>query len=359
MAEKSWKNVELVLYEETLENPAFWDALSDSKAVEKYAWILHPFDENKIVHGHFMLQFSTPKKTSTICNRFGIRENQIEKIKGSWADALDYLTHHNAPHKHQYNIEDVHSNFDWKEEAKGSKYNKNQRKEEIIEKISSGEIRRYNETDFITPQEFERYYSAIRHAYEYRDSYVKAHLEEIVEKKNVCWIYGDAGTGKTTLAKHLAKSVNLFYRLTSTGQHMFDEYQDEPCLIMDDLRPEEIKFIDLLGILDPYNFKTAYARYKNKALQTEMIIVTSLYSPEVFLARYGDVINSEDKNQLYRRIAYIYKVTTEKVEEYEYNQETYEKQYNRWFPNPFIELKKREQNKSIPNAMEKLIASFY
>lgn len=357
--EKSWRNSELVVYTENLEKREFWEALADEKIVQKYAWILHNKDKGKVVHAHFMIQYRKPIKTSTICNKFGIRENQIERIKGRWADALDYLTHNNAKNKYQYDASEVHANFDWEEVAKGSKGNKNTRKEEIVDKIANGEIRKYNETDEITPQEHDRYYNSIVRAYKYRQSYVMSHLEELVEMKNIAWIYGEPGTGKTTFAKMLAKSAGFFYRLTSTGIHMFDEYQDEPCLIMDDLRPSDIKFTDLLGILDPYNFKAAQARYQNKALQTEMIIVTSTYSPERFCSWYGkdNELTREDERQLYRRIAFVYEVTKDLVHESEYEEDNYTRNETQVYPNVFLVAKSRRRTNKIQSAVTDLMES--
>ena len=141
MAEKSWRNCELVVYEENLENTAFWETLANEKVVTKWAWILHDKEEG-VVHAHFELQLRTPLKTSTICNKFGVRENQIEKIKGTWADALDYLTHRNAPTKYQYDAKEVHSNFDWEAVAEGSTSNQRKKLEMLIEGITRAGARR-------------------------------------------------------------------------------------------------------------------------------------------------------------------------------------------------------------------------
>lgn len=359
MAEKSWRNAELVVYAENLEKEAFWTALNDTKVVTKFAWVLHDKDEGKVVHAHFELQFKTPLKTSTICNKFGVRENQLEKIKGTWADAIDYLTHHNAPTKHQYDPTEVHANYDWTKDAQNSKASRNARKQEIIAKISSGEIRRYNETDMITAEEYDKYYQSIVRAYKYRDSYVLSHLEMLVEMKNVAWIYGQPGTGKTTFAKQLAKSAGFFYRLTSTGQHMFDEYQDEPCIVMDDLRAEDIKFVDLLGILDPYNFKSAAARYKNKPMQAELIVVTSTKSPEQFCRSYGkDELTMEDERQLYRRIAYVYEVTESTIYESEYEDDNITRKEIQQYPNLVLVAQKRKRVGLVQNAVANMMENY-
>lgn len=356
MAEKSWRNCELVVYEENLEESGFWKALENEKVVAKYAWILHDKEPKEVVHAHFELQMRTPLKTSTICNKFGVRENQIEKIKGTWADALDYLTHRNAPKKYQYDESTVHANFDWKAEADNSTSNQRKKLQILIEGITNGDIRAYNMTEYITGEEYVRHERKIRAAFAYRAQYVKAHLEELVEMKDIVWIYGQTGAGKTTFAKECAKGYKLAYTLTSLGKNPFDDYQDEPCVIVDDLRPDDLKFQDLLGVLDPYNFKHAAARYHNKALQTQLIIVTTILSPEEFaLACNGEELGTEDARQLYRRINTVFEVTKKEVIEYEYDSETYlQREVVSRYPNYWLQIKQNEKRKRGRSVIERM-----
>lgn len=347
--DKSWRNCELVIYPEQMKK---MQETLESGWVPKWAWILHNKDLKtdgtpKEIHVHLMCSWlKKTTKTSVICNKFDIRENQIEKIKGGWGDALDYLTHGNAPDKYQYDESEVHANFDWKTDAQDSKRNKQKRLDEVIEKIGSGEIREYNLTEYITVSEYTKNRRTIESAFKWRKSYVLAHLEEMVKVKNIVWIFGQTGTGKTTFAKELAKSAGFFYSLTSTGRNMFDEYRDEPCLIIDDLRPNDMRFSDLLGILDPYNFKAAQARYSNKALQTQMIIVTTTMSPELYCQSCnGDALNAEDERQLYRRINSVYEVTKTTIYEYLYNNSYTERIQGDQWPNAFLVVKQQRENK--------------
>lgn len=342
--EKSWRNFELVLYPENTSSDKFEQGL---KKLVKWAWILHDKDVGKTEHTHVYGQPKTPMKTSTICNLFGIRENQIEKIKGTWADAMDYMTHGNAPDKYQYPPEDVHANFDWEKAAEGSRSNQQKRLNEVLQGITLGEIRAYNMTEFISGEEYVKYERKIKAAFAYRAQYVKAHLEELVTMKDIVWIYGQTGTGKTTFAKETAKGYKLAYTLTSLGKNPFDDYQDEPCVIVDDLRPDDLKFQDLLGVLDPYNFKHAAARYHNKALQTQLIIVTTILSPEEFARECnGEELGIEDARQLYRRINTVFEITKEEVIEYEYEDDTYLlREVVDRYPNFWLKLRQREKKK--------------
>lgn len=347
--DRSRRNAELVLYPEQMD-----DMLQVLKSgwVKKWAWILHDKDQKsdgtqKDPHIHLMCSWEKKTtKDSVIANKFGCRRNQIEGIKGTWADAVDYLTHHNAPDKYQYDASEVHANFDWESDARQSKTSRRERLEALLESIATGEVREYNLTEHVTVIEYVRNRRAIDSAFKWRKNEVMAHLEELVAVKDIIWIYGETGTGKTTLAKQLAKAGKLYYALTSTGRNMFDEYRDEPCLIIDDLRPDDMRFSDLLGILDPYNFKAAQARYANKALQAQMVIVTTTYSPERFCKEAnGDELTAEDERQLYRRINSVYEVRNKELLEYEYNDECTVRDMTRRYPNPFKTLAKRERQR--------------
>ena len=361
--DKSWKNAELVLYPEQLEKML---EVLNSGWVRKWAWILHDHDKKadgtpKENHMHLMCQWAQTTKTSVICNKFGCRENQIEKIKGRWADALDYLDHANAPDKYQYDPSEVHANFDWEEEAKNSTSKQRARINEVIAGIGDGTIREYNLHDNVSVVEYTKYRRKIEDAFRWRRGYVQAHLEELVEMKEIVWVCGQTGTGKTTFAKQLAQTMNLIFAITSTGKNMFDEYRDEPCLIIDDLRPVDMRFSDLLGILDPYNFKAAQARYQNKALQTKMIIVTTTYTPEAFCnACNGEELNAEDARQLYRRINAVYECTTKDVYEYEYDETSSHRDMTRQWPNVWLmEKKRKEKRRETTSAVDKMAEGLF
>lgn len=359
MAEKSWRNAELVVYEENMAVTAFWDALQSTRVVSKYAWILHDKDKKNGVdvvdHGHVMVQFKQPIKTGTICNKFGIRENQIEKIKGTWADALDYLTHANAPDKYQYDVSEVHANFDWETEARDSTHNQRVRLSEVLQGITDGTIRAYNMTEYISGEEYVRHRVKIKAAFEYRQNYVKSHLGELVEMKNIVWIYGETGAGKTTFAKATAKGYGLAYAMTSIGTNPFDDYLDEPCVIMDDLRPTDLRFNDLLGILDPYNFKHAAARYHNKALQTQLVIVTTTLSPERFATTCnGEELSAEDARQLYRRLNTVFEVTKQEVIMYEYDDTLTERYVVERYPNYWLMMAQRSARRKSVSVFDQM-----
>ena len=79
-----------------------------------------------------------------------------------------------------------------------------------------------------------------------------------------------------------------------------DGYRQEPVLILDDLRPSCLGLSDLLKMLDPYNTSSVKSRYKNKFLNCDIIIITTVLSIDTF---YDNVFaeQKEPITQLKRR----------------------------------------------------------
>lgn len=325
------------------------------EAIEQYAYALHDKD-NKKPHYHLLLKFRSGKKVSTIINLFKCNINQVGRIKSSWEDAEDYLRHANAPDKYQYDDDVIVANYDWKVLSEKRQKEKDFDIEKVVELIGDGTIRAYNIHEYITVNQYTKYTRKIESAFKYRDRVVKSTLEKLVEMKEIVWVYGETGLGKTSFAKMLAKSVNKIYALTATGKNIFDDYQDEPCIIIDDLRPDTIEYIDLLGILDPYNHKPVLARYRNKALQAELIIITTLKDPISFCAPYRE--QKKDDRQLYRRITTVYEIKEDWIIEKEFDeQNVYLLETGERYPNVFkyINTKKKSKvSKAVGTMMENL-----
>lgn len=101
----------------------------------------------------------------------------------------------------------------------------------------------------------------------------------------VIWLYGTSGTGKTRLARDLAERENRPYYVAGSSRDIFQDYCGEHTIILDELRPKVIAYQDLLRILDPYGARTvvkAPARYVDKTLAADLILITSPYSPYAF-----------------------------------------------------------------------------
>lgn len=307
---KSYKTCEIMQQLEYMTEEQIENGL-DHNAVKDYAYILHDKDENaegekKKPHWHICIRFKDSVPTESICKWFGLSENYINKIRGRFSDALAYLTHSNAPEKYQYLDESVKSNFDFKKEAEAvhSKAADKARCMELVDLITAGIIREYNYTDYITPQEYDKFKKSIDNAFKYRADKLKG-MERNME---VVYIWGESSCGKTTYAKELAARNEYSCYVSSCGTDLFDDYKGQDCIILDDFRPDGFSISDVLKILDNHTSSMVRARYHNKFLECKlMIITTSLSMETLFRSLSGD--RDESITQLRRRCKLYIKMT--------------------------------------------------
>jgi len=85
----------------------------------KWAWILHDKDSSKETgeliepHYHYYLEFLNQRHLDSIAKEFNIEINMIEVVRDK-KGILSYLTHSRHPDKYQYDISEVHANFEIK-----------------------------------------------------------------------------------------------------------------------------------------------------------------------------------------------------------------------------------------------------
>ena len=119
----------------------------------------------------------------------------------------------------------------------------------------------------------------------------------------VIWLYGAAGVGKTRMAEIMLSKHK--YVILGSSRDYFQDYHGEHYIVLNDLRPNDFLYSDLLRLLDPYQHdKAAPSRYHDKKLSAEEIIITTPYSPYDF---YRNIISIHDKSvdtidQLLRRV---------------------------------------------------------
>ncbi len=147
------------------------------------------------------------------------------------------------------------------------------------------------------------------------------YLDSIKDRKStkqVFYIQGTAGSGKTTYAKILGEKyygIDDVY-ISSNGEKMFDEYNGERVIILDDFRDSDMRYSQLLKLLDNNTTSSAGARYHNKNLaRCEIIIITSTIAPTDI---YKGI--EEERFQLYRRIKFL-RIDEGFLELYNYNRE--------------------------------------
>lgn len=291
--------------------------LASKACIKEFAYVIHDKDiytaddeqkhadhkagSLKPAHIHLLLRFNSnqPQNTAYISKWFKIPENFISKINGKWEDALLYLTHANASDKYQYEPDAVTSNFDYKSVTEN--YQNGKKSNPLMDAINGildGSIREYNKTLEIDNLILVKYSKQINEAFKVRQSHLEA--TALDRHMEVIFITGKSGAGKTTLAKKIATEKGLAYYISSGSNDVMDGYAQQPVLILDDLRPSCLGLSDLLKILDNHNASSVKSRYKNKYLNCEMLIITTVLSIDSF---YEHVFSEEKEpiTQLKRR----------------------------------------------------------
>ena len=97
-----------------------------------------------------------------------------------------------------------------------------------------------------------------------------------------------------------------------SSRDYFQDYKGENYVILNDLRPNEFSYADLLRLTDPYQHdKAAPRRYHDLKLNLKTLIITSPYSPEDFY-EYCKVDNYQiDTFEQLKRRLHVIHVTDE------------------------------------------------
>lgn len=273
--------------------------LESKSAVKDYAVILHDKDMDVEPHYHIAMRFTGVRKSEQVAKWFGQDDSRIEKCKGRWSDLIKYLTHANAPEKYQYSVDEVFCNFDYKNEIEGKnlKY--------YIDRINVGEIREYNQFELIPIDIWAKNKTVIKNSLEY-------YRERVAMDKNreikVIFINGGTGSGKTTFAKGWCSDNNYSCCISSSSNDALQDYKGEDVLILDDLRDDSFTFADMLKILDNHTSSSIKSRYNNKFFLGHTIIITSCLE----LKDWYTTEKKEDRRQLFRRIEYMFKISSDR-----------------------------------------------
>lgn len=306
----------------------------------------------KFKHWHIFIKFKGSREFSEIANWFDISESYVNKINANKFEyATLYAIHANKPEKYQYKVEEATANFDYASivEAykKRAKREKNQdklyqRKMEIVNLIEQGVIREYNLSQYITAEEEVLFNSAIDTAFKRRIR----DLGNQTERNLQCiYINGKAGTGKTTYAKMICENLGYSYIVAGSENDPFQNYGGQDCIIFDDISFDTFHWKDLLKISDNHTASLAKARYRNKALQCKLLIITTTREPREMA---DNMVGSsgEEKAQFYRRYKTYYKMTYDNIKVYKFNDNKDVMRY---------EYKKTRKN-LVPEYIEKLKA---
>lgn len=291
---------------------------------EKYAFVVHDKDtaedgQPAEAHVHAMLTFTNPRSLNSVAKTLGDKPQYIERYDKQADNGYSYLTHRTdkAKSKHQYDFSEVTASFDYPAymadiESKvlnATKYNQTKL---LLDAFKAGHITKQELEQRLTGSEYGRLKPQIEniHSIILRQKADEWRKEVISQGKTlqVIWIYGDAGTGKSSLAKQFVRKKGLDCFISGSSNDTFQSYNGEHSAIIDDFRPRIMLYADLLRITDPYSIEHGVnvpSRYYDKALSVELIIITSPYSPYHF---YLESVSKHKRDidtfaQLNRRIA--------------------------------------------------------
>ena len=247
--------------------------------------------------------------------------------------ALSYLTHRNAPDRYQYSDDDVVAKpgYDWiavrtKSESKQAE---NKSLQNLLAGIESGTVRRYNLHQHISMQMYIDHKAEIEKAFEYRENALKNDHNRKIE---AVYITGEAGAGKTTIAKQYCNKREWSYCISGSSRDPMQDYAGQDVLILDDLRPEVFPLADLLKLLDNHSASSASARYRDRWLEVKAIIITTVLPIEDFFR--GIQNRAEPLHQLKRRCKTMIRLTSSMMEIYTYRTRVQEYQLISSAPNP-------------------------
>lgn len=287
-------------------------------------------------HIHVMLCFQNARSLKNVASILGDKPQYLEKWDERANNGFAYLVHatSGAKVKAQYSPANVLANFPYAEELKkqtlevlkkksrqkidvllDAYYNEEMTLEELEQELTGAQYGRYKkQIDNITSKILER------HADIWRQDMIKNN-----RRVKVIWIYGAAGTGKTSLARSIAKQDGRAYYVSGSSRDVFQSYNGEHILILDELRSNVIPYHDLLRILDPFGNQErimAPARYSDKSLACDLIIITTPFNPVDFYDEIFDDINTVDSlEQLVRRITITLYVNADSISAGRYCQE--------------------------------------
>ena len=275
------------------------------------------------------MEFKYPITITTISNHLGIEPQYFELIKQkkpwghTWVTdiggGLSYLTHRNVTNKHVYSDDEVIASAGWDWKAERNKSEEIQRKlkvENIIQGIISGEIQRYNLSEYVDEHLYINSRRMIEAAFEYR----KMIAERENDRRMECiFISGKSGTGKTTLAKDFARSIDTECFISGGSNDPFQGYAGQKVIVIDDARPNLFSAAEWLKITDNHTSSLVHARYHNVKLDANYLIVTSIVNIEQF---FKESFPKEEVTQFYRRFKTVIEVNHENILFYEYSKTT-------------------------------------
>lgn len=318
-----------------------YEAITDRLSPVRLAVIVHDRDIGEdgtpaATHVHAMMAYPNPRSPSNVAKLLGDKPQSIQVWSGKNAErnGFSYLCHRTegALGKYQYPPTAVHANFDYSSllkdvETEVTRAHGHSSIKVLLDALMDGSITKDELVGQLSGSEYARARRQIEDVYAQRlkvqASEWREGMREAGATIRTIWIFGPAGTGKTSLAKKYAEEQGEPYFVSGSTRDVFQGYQGEHTLILDELRPGSMEYSDLLRITDPYALEhdvMAPARYSDKALACGLIIVTSPYDPLMFYAqKNGCGLGGIDSfGQLARRLELVVGMQQDEICAYRY-----------------------------------------
>lgn len=301
-----------------------------SGAIE-WAYILHDKDlddkGNKIrAHYHVVIRYKDAKTTSSVAKTFDDKQQYFEAWRGSINNAYSYLIHETSDakdnEKHHYDPSEVKASFDFKARIETIRKKVNKLSDNAINNL----IDDYSNS-LISKEELQEKIGVLEMA---KHKYLLDHVDEILDYKKhqeflkeftgqkcvTYWLYGSSGVGKTRLCRSVMEELKKDFCILGSQRDHFQTYKGESYIILNDLRPADYDYGQLLTLLDIYEHdKMAPSRYHDKFLNARAIFITTPYSPENFYKSCNiDNRLVDTAEQLKRRVVAMH-VTKDNVED--------------------------------------------
>lgn len=133
----------------------------------------------------------------------------------------------------------------------------------------------------------------------------------LIKDKKCIWIVGDSGTGKTycyyqMCEKYGSENIYLATDFDNGGLDYYIEQGCPPILFLDEFKGN-IRYSQLLVMLDKYSRSQIHCRYVNTYCLWTTVVITSIFPPdEVYSSMVDDDKKDRDKiDQLLRRLDVI------------------------------------------------------